>query len=68
MGFTIGNMLDLETLAENCTRDGVYEFMLVAGPLPVTGPVGGTNRGVYRAQRAYGGKHEHIRRQDLLAG
>ncbi|MBX6764807.1 MAG: cyclase family protein [Rubrobacteraceae bacterium] len=40
MGLTIGEMFDLEALAEDCARDGVYEFLLVAGPLPVTGAVG----------------------------
>jgi hypothetical protein len=33
-------MWDLEALAEDCTADGVYEFLLVAAPLPVTGAVG----------------------------
>jgi hypothetical protein len=33
-------MFDLEALAHDCATDGVYEFLLVAAPLPVTGAVG----------------------------
>ncbi len=40
MGLTVGEMFDLEALADDCARDGVYEFLLVAAPLPVTGAVG----------------------------
>jgi kynurenine formamidase len=40
MGLLIGEMWDLEALAEDCSADGVYEFQLVAAPLPVTGAVG----------------------------
>ena len=40
MGLTIGEMFDLEALAADCAETGVYEFLLVAGPLPVTGAVG----------------------------
>ncbi|MFJ8492877.1 cyclase family protein [Streptomyces sp. NPDC094038] len=40
MGLPLGEMWDLERLAEDCAADGVYEFLLVAAPLPVTGPVG----------------------------
>ncbi|WP_089105688.1 cyclase family protein [Streptomyces hyaluromycini] len=40
MGLPLGEMWDLETLAEDCAADGVYEFLLVAAPLPVTGAVG----------------------------
>lgn len=39
-GMLIGEMFDLEALAEDCAQDGVYEFMLVAAPLTVTGAVG----------------------------
>ena len=28
------------TLAEDCARDHVYEFMFVAPPIPITGAVG----------------------------
>lgn len=40
MGLTIGEIWDLEALGEDCAADGVYEFMLVAPPLPITGAVG----------------------------
>ncbi|GAA2219601.1 cyclase family protein [Nonomuraea monospora] len=40
MGLLIGEMWDLEALAEHCAADGVYEFWLTAAPLPVTGAVG----------------------------
>ena len=40
MGLLIGEIWDLDGLAADCADDGVYEFLLVAGPLPVTGAVG----------------------------
>lgn len=40
IGLTIGEMWDLEALAADCAADGVYEFLLVAPPLPITGAVG----------------------------
>ncbi len=40
MGLPLGEMFDLEALAAECAADGVYEFLLVAAPLPVTGAVG----------------------------
>jgi kynurenine formamidase len=40
MGLTIGEIFFLDDLAEDCARDGVYEFLLVAPPLPITGAVG----------------------------
>lgn len=40
MGLPLGEMWDLEELSEDCAADGVYEFLLVAAPLPVTGAVG----------------------------
>jgi kynurenine formamidase len=40
IGLTIGEMWDLEALADDCAADGSYEFFLVAAPLPVTGAVG----------------------------
>ncbi|MFF6785265.1 cyclase family protein [Streptomyces sp. NPDC012510] len=40
MGLFLGEMWDLDTLAADCAADGVYEFLLVAAPLPVTGAVG----------------------------
>jgi len=40
MGLPIGEIFDLEELAADCAGDGVYEFFLVAPPLPITGAVG----------------------------
>ncbi len=40
MGMLMGEMFDLEELAADCAEDGVYEFLLVAPPLPLTGCVG----------------------------
>jgi kynurenine formamidase len=40
MGLLLGEIFDLEGLAADCARDGVYEFLFVAPPLPVTGAVG----------------------------
>ena len=40
IGLLIGEMWDLDVLAEDCAGDGVYEFLLAAGPLKVTGAVG----------------------------
>ncbi|MFK0284733.1 cyclase family protein [Streptomyces sp. NPDC090499] len=40
MGLPLGEMWDLETLSADCAADGVYEFLLVAAPLPVTGAAG----------------------------
>jgi kynurenine formamidase len=40
MGLLIGEMFDLDELAEDCAADSCYEFLLVAGPLPFTGAVG----------------------------
>jgi FAD/FMN-containing dehydrogenase/kynurenine formamidase len=37
IGMPLGEMWDLEALAADCAADGVYEFLLVAAPLPVTG-------------------------------
>jgi kynurenine formamidase len=39
-GIHIGEMFDLEELADDCRADGVWEFMFVAPPLTVTGSVG----------------------------
>ena len=39
-GMLIGEIFDLEGLADDCANDGVYEFMFVAPPLPITGAVG----------------------------
>jgi len=40
MGLLVGEIFDLEALAEDCARDGVYEFLFVAPPIPITGAVG----------------------------
>jgi kynurenine formamidase len=40
MGLTIGELWDLDALAADCTADGVWEFLLVAAPIPFTGAVG----------------------------
>ncbi len=40
MGLLVGEIFYLEELADDCARDGVYEFMFVAPPLPITGAVG----------------------------
>ena len=40
IGLLIGEMWDLDALAEDCADNGVYEFLLAAGPLKVTGAVG----------------------------
>jgi kynurenine formamidase len=39
-GIHLGEMFDLELLAEACAADGRYEFMFVAPALPITGAVG----------------------------
>lgn len=40
MGLLLGEIFDLEELAADCARDGVYQFQFVSAPLPVTGAVG----------------------------
>ena len=40
MGILLGEIWDLEALADDCADDGVYEFQLVAPPLTITGAVG----------------------------
>ena len=40
MGLCFGELWDLEALADHCAEDGVYECMLVAPALHVTGGVG----------------------------
>jgi len=39
-GIHLGEMFDLEALAEACARDSRYEFLFVAPALPITGAVG----------------------------
>jgi kynurenine formamidase len=40
MGLTLGEMFDLDALAEDCASDGVWEFLFSAPPLKITGGVG----------------------------
>jgi kynurenine formamidase len=40
IGLFIGEMWDLDALAEACVADGCYDFFLTAAPLKVTGAVG----------------------------
>jgi kynurenine formamidase len=40
MGMLVGEIFDLEGLAADCAGDGVYEFLFVAPPLPITRAVG----------------------------
>ena len=40
MGMLVGEIFTLEELAEDCAADGIYEFLFVAPPLPITGAVG----------------------------
>jgi kynurenine formamidase len=39
-GMPLGELWDLDELAEECAADGVYEFMLVSAPLYIPGGVG----------------------------
>jgi len=39
-GVSLGEIWNFEELAEDCSADGVYEFMLVAPPLRIVGGVG----------------------------
>jgi len=40
LGLFIGEMWDLDALADACVADGRYDFFLTAGPIRVTGAVG----------------------------
>ncbi len=40
IGLFLGEMFDTDALAADCAADGVYEFLLVAAGLPITGGVG----------------------------
>jgi kynurenine formamidase len=40
MGMPFGEIWDLEAIGNDCAQDGVYEFLLSAPPLPITGAVG----------------------------
>lgn len=40
MGLLVGEIFDLDALADDCADDDVHEFLFVAPPLPFTGAVG----------------------------
>jgi kynurenine formamidase len=40
MGLLVGEIWDLDELADDCSQDGIYEFQLVAPPLVIPGAVG----------------------------
>lgn len=40
MGLFIGEMWDLDALADDCAADGRHDFLLVAAPIPFTNAVG----------------------------
>lgn len=40
MGLWVGEIFDLEALADDCARDGRYEFLFCGPPLPFTNAVG----------------------------
>ena len=40
LGLFLGEMWDLDALAEACAADGNFDFFLTAAPLPITGAVG----------------------------
>ncbi len=41
MGMPIGEIFDLDRLADRCAEDGHWDFLLSAAPLPIEGAVGG---------------------------
>jgi hypothetical protein len=40
IGISMGEIFYVKELAEDCAKDGVYEFMFTAPPLPITKAVG----------------------------
>lgn len=40
MGLTLGEMFDLDALADDCAADGVWEFFFTAPPLRITAGIG----------------------------
>ena len=40
VGITMGEIFNLKELADDCLKDGVYEFLFCAPSLPITGGVG----------------------------
>jgi kynurenine formamidase len=45
-GVAFGEMFDFDALSADCRSDGVYEFLFVASPLPLTGASGGPVSGL----------------------
>ncbi|HET6614522.1 MAG TPA: cyclase family protein, partial [Dehalococcoidia bacterium] len=39
-GMNLGEMWELEALADDCAGDGVYEFMFTTAPMHIRGGVG----------------------------
>jgi hypothetical protein len=42
----IGELWDLDGLAEDCAADGVFEFLLVSAPLNVPGGIGSPSNAI----------------------
>jgi hypothetical protein len=40
IGFTMGEIFVVDHLADDCVKDGIYEFFFCAPPLPITGGCG----------------------------
>jgi kynurenine formamidase len=40
LGLLVGELFDLDELADDCAEDGVYDAMFVAAPMPVVGGAG----------------------------
>jgi kynurenine formamidase len=40
MGMMLGELWDFDNLAKDCAEDGVYEFLLAAPPLNISGALG----------------------------
>ena len=40
LGLLVGELFDVDELAEDCAADGIYEFFFTAAPLPVVNAVG----------------------------
>ena len=46
LGMAIGELWDLDGLAEDCAADGVFEFLLVSAPLNVPGGIGSPSNAI----------------------
>lgn len=40
LGIPLGELWDLDALADDCAEDGVYEFLLTSAPLPIPAGIG----------------------------